>query len=340
MHQAKPATTSTRRTGKPSKADQAGCSGASTSQPVHVMERRRISASYFTVKADDYDTIHRQLTQVGIAVIDVPGLEEAITDEVYSSVLEFNIQNDAEIFQRLMKDRRGNLMKEKTSGRFVVDCDNNQRRQAYVTEDVECVIKPVRGLVEPYLRRIADGIPQPQPKEVPTGIVNRLRGERATATDPQVQQKPVLEVTSNHYYVHMPVVLRNSQADGQDPVTEQAAHMDMPDWIEGFVGITALEGGVTINVAMGSGPLIAIYDRFDKIPKRTLLEMLPNFNLMRVELEVGQVLLLGGNCVHAGDRGLDKKHSLRVHWYVMNYEKTDDTNIMGIWGKEFENHFK
>ncbi|KXZ42440.1 hypothetical protein GPECTOR_146g5 [Gonium pectorale] len=70
------------------------------------------------------------------------------------------------------------------------------------------------------------------------------------------------------------------------------------------------------------------------------LAHLPHFKLIRLELAVGDVLLLSGDCVHAGDRGLDKKPSLRVHWYVMNYEKTDDTNILEVFGKEFASHFE
>ncbi len=78
----------------------------------------------------------------------------------------------------------------------------------------------------------------------------------------------------------------------------------------------------------------------NSISSTQLTAIVPTFKAVRLQLEVGQVLLMTGDTVHSGDRGIDGKASTRIHWYVMNSNKVDDTYLVDMFGKDFASRFE
>ncbi|GLC52398.1 hypothetical protein PLESTB_000624800 [Pleodorina starrii] len=239
------------------------------------------------------------LSLLGVAVVQAPKLRALITASKLDEARTFAKENAVPIFHEPVLDPQGRCVVVR--GLAQVSVGSGQHRQAPLEAGNE-VLCGTRRAVEKVLDSVirASGVPY---KARNTAIL-----------------------------VNMP---------GEKPVGPQAFHVDMAPGKDGFVVIVALEPNVSLLLAPGSHVWVKEWARL-KGHGRTEEEaatVVPQQQLVRLSLEVGQVLLLHGNTVHAGDRGVAGEHSLRLHWYVQSGRVANTTYMLPMLSPHFAKRF-
>ncbi|GIL96946.1 hypothetical protein Vretimale_2667 [Volvox reticuliferus] len=116
--------------------------------------------------------------------------------------------------------------------------------------------------------------------------------------------------------------------------------MGEDEW--GTVAIAAIER-FTLLIFPGSRHEIMELQRLEQLVTASVIEEADltawlaarKFKAMRLVLEPGDLLIMSGDTVHAGDRGVDGCGTLRLHWYITEgVAKDNSTTHLSHYGKE------
>jgi hypothetical protein len=132
---------------------------------------------------------------------------------------------------------------------------------------------------------------------------------------------------------------------GSPPLRAQLIHTDLSVGRQGFVAIVVLEP-CSVLVSPGSHSAVRQYKgllgsdvQLHKAREADALASVAVPKLLRVQMEPGQVLLLHGNTVHAGDAAVGDRKSPRLHFYVQKGKVDNETNPLFPLGKRFAAKF-
>lgn len=147
--------------------------------------------------------------------------------------------------------------------------------------------------------------------------------------------------------IQPPNMLVNVQNEGQQPVSKQSWHVDLCEDQRGLVAIGAVERA-TLLVFPGSRAEVQEFLRLEKlvadekIKKTELVALLRSrrFEAVRVVMEPGDLLFMTGDTIHAGDRGVERESSIRIHWYIMEGDTGNSTMHLKHFGSDFERCFQ
>ena len=137
------------------------------------------------------------------------------------------------------------------------------------------------------------------------------------------------------------VVLVNKT--GPQPVGTQAFHTDTDAGVPGFIAILPFQEKTTMLVACGSRwavHLAGSRQEKDGVTDEEIAAGIPKWTVARLVMEPGQLVLLDGNTVHAGDAGAPGQTSVRLHWYFMKEPLDNATYPITMLGKVFASLFK
>ena len=121
-------------------------------------------------------------------------------------------------------------------------------------------------------------------------------------------------------HVHKTVVMINHPGkEGDEPVGMQSIHTDLIAMRHGFVGFLGLSR-YSVLVSPMSHHAVRTLATLKKLhPDCTEADMLPMLSapkLVRLMIEPGQLVLVHGNTVHAGDAGSLGEWAPRIHFYA------------------------
>ena len=279
----------------------ASSSVASSSSAVPV-EALKFKSGQFVVHATEVPQV---LADLGFVALVVEGLGR-VASESYEEAHRIAMRSKSEaIFEKLKVENRKFV--EDSNGQLEIDVGTGQRRQVPVPGSK---LRPLQNVVQGTLGEVLPAM------SVATGVA--------------------LEVKQ-------PVILVNVQREGEAPVQRQSLHVDLSEKQKGFVAIVPLEEGVTLLIAPGSGSAVRNFRRLgdsERLSDKALAYLFPETPVIRLELELGMMVLLSGDTVHAGDSGVDGKRSLRMHWYVMNSDVENSTYLVEQFGKEIAVKFR
>ena len=127
-------------------------------------------------------------------------------------------------------------------------------------------------------------------------------------------------IGKNCYKVHKTVVMVNHPGkEGDEPVGMQAIHTDLVPLRNGFVGFLGLSRYYVLVSPM-SHHAIRTFETLRKknplLQDSDLLRLVGAPKLVRLLIEPGQIVLVHGNTVHAGDAGIRGEWAPRVHFYA------------------------
>lgn len=127
-------------------------------------------------------------------------------------------------------------------------------------------------------------------------------------------------IGKNSYKVHKTVVMVNHPGkEGDEPVGMQAIHTDLMALRNGFVGFLGL-CRYSVLVSPMSHHTIRNFEALRKknplLQDSDILRLVGAPKLVRLMIEPGQIVLVHGNTVHAGDAGIRGEWAPRVHFYA------------------------
>ena len=130
--------------------------------------------------------------------------------------------------------------------------------------------------------------------------------------------------------------------EGDEPVGMQSIHTDLLPLRQGFVGLLGLFR-YSVLVSPMSHHSIRTLATLEKMnPNATesdLVSMVSAPKLVRLMIEPGQLVLLHGNTVHAGDAGSLGEWAPRMHFYatrgVMDNETSPIEHVHPLFAKLF-----
>ena len=120
------------------------------------------------------------------------------------------------------------------------------------------------------------------------------------------------------YGLRQPVVLGNDPEEaGRPPAPAQQLHMDLAPEMKGYVMFVPL-APASVLVVPCSHVWARQWARLQrkKHDEAVIAATMPKYPVTRLELHPGQVLIMDGNLVHAGDAGRPGEWTPRLHWYI------------------------
>ena len=137
------------------------------------------------------------------------------------------------------------------------------------------------------------------------------------------------------------------QAGGQrkhKPGGPQLLHADVQAGVQSRVVIVALSDDMTLLVAPFSHVTVRGRAYFDHLPTDAEADeivgmIMPRFPLIRLRLKRGQLIVMDGNTVHAGDAGQPHKYNPCMHWYAVQNSVGNATQPLAIMGPSMEASF-
>ncbi|KXZ40864.1 hypothetical protein GPECTOR_1718g828 [Gonium pectorale] len=159
---------------------------------------------------------------------------------------------------------------------------------------------------------------------------------------------PILQTLGpdEEFLLHWPNLLGNKPVKGLPPVTRQVLHVDTAFGRISFVIILPLVPHTTLLVAPGSHTWVKAYGEhyYEGTPESAramedLDKVLPEHKCVRLCLQPGELIILHGNTVHAGDAGRQGDWAPRLHWYVQPDKVENETYLLNMLGKRFADKF-
>ena len=146
----------------------------------------------------------------------------------------------------------------------------------------------------------------------------------------QCAKKRVEGVAGPGEEVKKVVVLINHPGKvGDPPVGAQAIHTDLPAMAPGFVGFLGLSH-YSVLVSPMSHHTIRTYETLKNMnpgaAESEIVRAVSAPKMVRVMIEPGQIVLVHGNTVHAGDAGSLGEWAPRLHFCVMRRRVVDETH--------------
>lgn len=142
-----------------------------------------------------------------------------------------------------------------------------------------------------------------------------------------------LPSSSPKLVVAQPVLMYNMSGEDGSCLPRQRAHADKPPGEKGFSVIFPC-AKMSFLVAVGSHNLTEMVGLFTD-PKTgklamTNTESAGKWYMSRLHLKPGQVLVMDGHTIHAGDRGLKGVYAPRMHVYILDGQEVqqDETWIV------------
>ncbi|GIM09867.1 hypothetical protein Vretimale_13670 [Volvox reticuliferus] len=279
---------------------------------------------------DDYKTIESTVYRVysladvpaalarhGIVIIQVHSLKDTVGPKQLQMALRFAQKNAAPIFQDIPRDEDGNFIPERdmsgTETNFLIsDFGTGQRRQIILDGPHPEILADFRGVVERELDMLR----------------TKIMGGQTL-------------------HMNQPAILINTQTARQKPVSRQCWHTDLSEGQTGFVAIAAVQ---KFSLLVFPGSHIEVQECWrlqDLVQKGVISEASfkaclasHSFTAVRIYLDLGDILFMSGHTIHAGDRGTDKHPALRMHWYITDEEKRNETSQIVLYGDDFANRFR
>ena len=129
----------------------------------------------------------------------------------------------------------------------------------------------------------------------------------------------------------------------EPPVGIQCLHSDLPPFEPGFVGLLLGLSRYTLLVSPGSHWAVQMHQSLmdqrseqGNISEEDIMFMIAVPKLVRLVIEPGQLVLLHGNTVHAGDAGSAGDMVPRMHFYATKTSVCNETQpVVGL-GPLFE----
>ncbi|GIM06010.1 hypothetical protein Vretimale_10420 [Volvox reticuliferus] len=275
---------------------------------------------YETIESTVYSVasfidVPEALARHGLVLLKLDSLKNTVSErEVYMAV-PFAQKHAVAIFQDIPRDENGNFIPElDDSGRetdvLVSDYGTGQRRQIILNSDHAEILANFRDVVERELDRVR------------------------------------MQMGGQTLRVNPPSLLINTQTARQQPVSRQCWHTDLSEGQTGYVAIAAVQK-FSLLVFPGSHKEVQECWRLQDLVKRGVISEASfkaclgshSFKAVRMNLELGDILFMSGHTIHAGDRGTDKHPGLRMHWYVTDDEKKNETSQIVLYGDDFAKRF-
>ncbi|GIM13954.1 hypothetical protein Vretimale_16987 [Volvox reticuliferus] len=275
---------------------------------------------YETIESTVYSVasfidVPEALARHGLVLLKLDSLKNTVSErEVYMAV-RFAQKYAVAIFQDIPRDENGNFIPElDDSGRetdvLVSDYGTGQRRQIILNSDHAEILANFRDVVERELDRVR------------------------------------MQMGGQTLRVNPPSLLINTQTARQQPVSRQCWHTDLSEGQTGYVAIAAVQK-FSLLVFPGSHKEVQECWRLQDLVKRGVISEASfkaclgshSFKAVRMNLELGDILFMSGHTIHAGDRGTDKHPGLRMHWYVTDDEKKNETSQIVLYGDDFAKRF-
>jgi hypothetical protein len=310
-----------------------------------------VSAAIFS--CNDPKDARKKLEEVGIVTMEPEGLRQLITPDKVAAAIEFTKLNGQAIFQQVRKDKDGKFERDDDDqGRLVMDIGKGgQRWQAHLSKPKRQAMK---GAGEGEEGEEGDGEEEGDEGEDEEGggagemVSSHKRSMAAFEKLLPLKlfgAKVLVPIKRGNEVVQKAVMLVNHPGqDGDPPVGEQCFHIDLESNRKGLVSIVPLEP-VSLLVSPNSHKAVSSYTAMreagdKKLTEAQVMRFITAARPVRVEMEPGQVILLHGNTVHAGDAGRPGKWSPRLHYYLTAGAIDNETTPVEGIGRRFAALFR
>ena len=232
----------------------------------------------------------------GLVTLVDPTLTGLVTAEVTAAATSYGREYGQAIFQAEKKGPNGEYLRDKDDeGRFLMTYGEGGQRWMASFERIQPTPMSNGTTKDQYDRDMASF----QSKE-PLHSVLEVVFKRAT-------ELVRVAIGSEGYKVHKTVVMVNHPGkEGDEPVGMQAIHIDLLPFRKGFVGFLGLSR-YSVLVSPMSHHAIRTFETLRKknplLEDLDLLHLVSAPKLVRLMIEPGQIVLVHGNTVHAGDAG-------------------------------------
>ena len=343
------------------------CIGPKKSLPYPHTQYTEVPASFYRCPDDTKPRAHLDL--LGVTTLEPEGLKQLITPALVAKVVEFAELMGAPIFNEAMRTGEGKVPKDSNDeGRYLLTSgEGGLRWQAHLSKPQKPAPGPGEGVHIEAGRGGSDeaeeemggggngeqeeGEEEENGQEEGGGVdaeerrFTREKWERACellegiAPVRQRITQALESAKAGGEKVQKGVVLINRP--GSPPLRAQLIHTDMSVGRKGFVAIAVLEP-CSVLVSPGSHSAIRQYQgllgidkQLHKAREANALASVAVSKLVRMQMEPGQVVLLHGNTVHAGDAAVGDRKSPRLHFYVLKGNVDNETNPLFHLGKRF-----
>ncbi len=286
-------------------------------------------ASSFEVGLDE---ARNRLELWGIVTIVDQALVEVVTPEVAAAGAEYGRLKGYAIFLRPETTTSGALRRNANDeGRIIMtNGEGGQRLQA----PFHCPAKPRELLTSASIAELAE-------YEKRLDRYERARKLYVTLKPAATKAGELMSaVAGPGLRVRKAVVLVNEPVE--PPVGAQCLHSDLTPFETGFVGLLALSR-YTLLVSPGSHHAVQIHQslmgRSAGTREADIMPAVPRPQLVRLVIEPGQLVLLHGNTIHAGDAGSVGVMAPRLHLYAMRESVKNETQPAVGLGPHFEAMF-
>ncbi|KXZ41537.1 hypothetical protein GPECTOR_408g247 [Gonium pectorale] len=255
-------------------------------------------------------------------------------------VLKPCIDKATPVFKDVMVDKKGQLVLEKGSDLWAADVGSSLRCQ-YVFN-----LPRMKGATAAGSSVEDEGGDDEGSNEAEDGTDAKVaKGLRESAEEVLMGVAAAMKMPCAR--PSAPALLVNKQKPRGPPVECQAPHLDLGRKQKGISAILALEA-FSLLVYPGSEAVVKeFWRRLDHVSSgdhspEDMDAWLASrkFRALRMKVEPGDIILLSGHTVHAGDRGEHGHMALRIHWYVTEslYEENETTPLKTL-SSEFAEMF-
>lgn len=252
---------------------------------------------------------------MGLAVVKPAELEQLITPQLRAAKAHLGQVFGAPVFHLPWRNNQGQVVRRGKVARL--GCGTEQRCQFHFLKELDPAI----------MKRLSAAERQQVEQEVE--LVRAFNTELEAALKESLElsstdelQSPVILVTKSGATVRVGSV----EADEAQVCDMQAVHCDVRPGREDYkVVITAVHPNTTVVVQAFSHHAILSTSTYSRLLEEDPAafdsmfgHLCGRFRLVRVELQPGEVLVLHGNTLHAGDRGRQGTVLERIHHYIQD----------------------
>lgn len=278
---------------------------------------QEVRASFFF--EGDITKASKLLHVLGVVNIIDSDLVAAVTTEVQAAAGEYGCLHGDAIFLRPKNTADGALCYDPHDGGRILmtNGEGGRRLQAPLNA-------PMRKPQEPgasatiaqhatYAQEVAKHKRTRELAEIIKPVAKKAAAILAAVAGPD------LRIRNSMVLVNEPV---------EPPVGIQCLHCDLPPFAKGFVGLLALSR-YTILVSPASHHAVQAHqmlmDMHPNADESEIMCMVSAPKLVRLVIEPGELVLLHGNIIHAGDMGSAGELSPRIHFYVIQNSVDNET---------------
>jgi hypothetical protein len=136
------------------------------------------------------------------------------------------------------------------------------------------------------------------------------------------------------------IISEPTDAQGRaKPGGPQVLHCDVEPGEDSCAVIAALENNTTLLVVPFSSSVMQGAGILEDVEWEDLAPMVPHFPLIRLRLQRGDLFVMNGNLIHAGDQGQPGRRTPRFHWYIQGNNVDDVTFPVLMMGDAIESRF-